>query len=151
MELQRKGKRAMRYPTIRYVEVEPRYHLLHSYDGTCRGVVFESDEAAAAALAPGRADMDCVAIGSGLLPRGAILVSRAGSGDIDAIMAETRDVSVEEDPLAETRLRFSIKLLVERSEWISLEEDASARMADPDAADRYEKILDELERSRRQQ
>lgn len=136
----------MRYPQIRYVANGRRCHLLHSYDGTCRGVVFLTDEAAEEALVPGRAEMDVVAIASGFLPRGATLVTRASAGDAEAI---ARDLGGGEDPLATIRLQFSMGLLADRSEWISHDEDVAARTRRPEDASRYEAIVDEVMRAHR--
>jgi hypothetical protein len=135
----------MKYPRISYVAIGPCYHLLRSFDGTSRGVVFESKEAAAAALKPGRAEMDAVAVTNGFLPRGATLVSRASPRDINEILLEAAGGAAG-DPLDRIRLRFSLELQSRRSGWISLDEDAAARSRRPEDAARYESIVDELVR-----
>ncbi|MEG3159493.1 hypothetical protein U1763_03155 [Sphingomonas sp. LB2R24] len=102
-----------------------------------------NEAAASAAVDLDRAAIDLTAIGSGFLPRGAVMVSRAGSGDVDSILDEV-DLGDRRDPLATVRLRFSIDLLVRASEWIDKERDREARRRDPAAARRYEGIVDEL-------
>lgn len=141
----------MNYPAIRYERVQERCLELHSFDGTCRGVIFSSDEAMQAALAPGRAAIDVTAIAQGFLPRGATLVSRAGRGNIDRILSETRSNKGMDHPMARIRLEFSIDLLVKRSEWIGWERDLAARNLEPEASRRYEAIVDELEAHERRQ
>ncbi len=74
-----------------------------------------NEAAASAAVDLDRAAIDLTAIGSGFLPRGAVMVSRAGSGDVDSILDEV-DQGDRRDPLATVRLRFSIDLLVRASE-----------------------------------
>jgi len=133
----------MRYPKIRYTRLRGDYLELSSYDGTRRGVAFANEAAASAAVDLDRAAIDLTAIGSGFLPRGAVMVSRAGSGDVDSILDEV-DQGDRRDPLATVRLRFSIDLLVRASEWIDKERDREARRRDPAAARRYEGIVDEL-------
>ncbi len=122
------------------------YLLLHGFDGTVRGVVFRNDEEKGRALADGRAAIDCMAVEHGLLPRGATLVSRATARDAAALIEELRDPAetAPRDLLAATRLAFSLKLLVERSEYIDGLRDAEARRVDPGAARRYEAIVQAL-------
>ncbi|MBD8548263.1 hypothetical protein [Sphingomonas sp. CFBP 8760] len=122
------------------------YLLLHSFDGTVRGIVFRSEEEKRGALADGRAAIDCTAVERGLLPRGATLVSRATARDAAALIEELRDPAdtAPRDPLAATRLAFSLKLLMERSEYIDGQRDAEARRVDPIAARRYDAIVQEL-------
>lgn len=141
----------MNYPAIRYEHVQERLLDLHSYDGTCRGVLFSSDEAVQAALAPGRAAIDVTAITQGFLPRGATLVSQARPGNIDRILSETRAVEGTEDPLAKVRLKFSIDLLIRRSKEIGWKQDDLARDLNPKLSGRYEAIVDELEAHNRRQ
>lgn len=133
----------MRYPRVQYTRLRGDYLELSSYDGTRRGIVFANEAAASAAFDLDRAAIDLTAIGSGFLPRGAVMVSRAGSADVDGILEEV-DEGDPRDPLAAVRLRFSIDLLVRASEWIDEERDREARRRDPAAARRYEGIVDEL-------
>lgn len=142
----------MRYATMRYVDDErPNYLELQFLDGTTRGVLFRDATAKAAALLPGRADIDCTAVMKGILPRGATLVSRAGKRDLEELLGERPKESdaTSVDPLAKIRLGFSLELLVRQSEYITEERDAEARRRNPDEARIYEGIVDELERDRR--
>jgi len=140
----------MKYATMRYVDDGRTNHLeLHCFDGTKRGVVFRDATCKGAALRAGRADIDCTAIQRGMLPRGATLVSPAGARSAEEVPRETRAgtrVEGQSDPLAAVRIRFSLQLLVDRSEYITEDEDAKARQRDPDNARIYEGIVDELER-----
>jgi hypothetical protein len=138
----------MKYPRIRYEEVGEMYMLLHLFDGTSRGVAFESAEAKAAALAPGRAELDCTAIAKGFLPRGTYLVSRAGALDAERIFSELEPDTpqTERDPLAVVRLRFSQELIVARSEYITRESDGQMRLQAPREARLYEALLEEIAR-----
>lgn len=137
---------------MRYVDDGRLNYLeLRCLDGTTRGMLFRDAAAKAAALLPGRADIDCTAVMKGILPRGTTLVSRAGRRDLEELLGECAkgsDMS-SADPLARIRLGFSLDLLVRRSEYIDEERDAEARRKDPDGARIYEEIVDELERHRR--
>lgn len=115
----------MKYPKVRYVRTQqPGYLELHCYDGTYRGVIFESDAAAAVALRPGRAELDCGAVLKGFLPLGARLVSRPGvvlaafRGDDMALKAaEARAADVP---------------------YVTAESDETARRADFTGSSRYD-------------
>ncbi|EZP49947.1 hypothetical protein [Sphingomonas sp. RIT328] len=115
----------MKYPEVRYVRTEqPAYLELHCYDGTYRGVIFETDAAAAVALRPGRAELDCGAVLKGFLPLGARLVSRPGvvlaafHGDDMALKA------------AEARAADA--------PYVTAESDEAARLADVAGSSRYD-------------
>lgn len=140
----------MKLPTMRYLDGgRANLLLLHSFDGTARGVVFLDDVAKTAALAPGRADIDCTAIEKGMLPRGAALVTRAtkrDAKDVRAEMAPEHDDDASADPLADVRLDFSLGILARNSEHIDAKRDAEARRRNPGNARIYEGIVDELER-----
>ncbi len=127
-----------------YKDTRPdAFLILHLYDGTVRGVLFRDHDAKVAALAEGRAAIDCTAITQGLLPHGAILVTRASASDAATLLEELREPgdTSKPDPLAAVRLAFSLRLLVKRSETIDKESDAQARLADPLAAWRYDSIV----------
>lgn len=101
----------------------------------------------AAAMIPGRAEADCVAIESGLLPRGAVLVSSAGAVDAREVLAEIEETPISDvDPLAAVRLGFSQRLLADRSRLIDEVRDAEVREAYPDKAGRYDLLVDAAER-----
>ena len=125
---------------------------LHSFDGTFRTVGFKSESDAFFAMTDGRAAADCVAIEHGLLPRGALLVSRPSARDARTVLTETLPDEVPEDaisPLATVRLRFSQSRLVDRGGHITEETDACVRSANPDDARRYDSLLTELEKAHR--
>lgn len=119
----------MKYPEVRYVRTEqPEYLELHCYDGTYRGVVFESDAAAAVALRPGRAELDCGAVLNGFLPLGAKLVSRPG---VDLAAFRGDDIALK---AAEAR--------VANVPYVTAESDGAARLADATGSSRYDLLAD---------
>ncbi len=137
----------MKLPRMYYDDIRPDAFLeLHLFDGTIRGVVFRDHDAKAAALAHGRAEIDCTAIQYGLLPRGAVVVTRAVASDTATLLEELRDPgdTGASEPLAATRLSFSLKLLIDKSEHIDEQRDAEVRRADPFTARRYDSIVDAL-------
>lgn len=125
----------MRFPAVRYVPTDYGDYLeLLLFDGTCRGVIFEGVSAAKAALTPGRAEVDCVAVLQGFMPLGATFVSGAGvarraAGDVQEEEEEEEDGDDE-----------AIRGFVARSKRITLESDRLARDAAPVASNRYSKI-----------
>ncbi len=137
----------MKYATIRYEKSErERVLILHSFDGTFRSVEFRSHEELASALMKGRAEADCVAVQSGMLPRGATLVSSAVAVDPREVLARMQGPAAGGvDPLAVVRLGFSQKLLADRSTFIDETRDVGARQDNPDDARRYELLVDAVE------
>ena len=121
----------MRFPEVRYVPTDHDDYLeLFVFNGTCRGVIFENASAAMAALRPGRAEVDCVAVLRGFMPFGATFVSGAGIArkvlsDVD----EDDDVDAGDDE--------AIRGFVYKSKQITPESDRLARDAAPLASDRY--------------
>lgn len=137
----------MKYPEMYYRKTETTLHCeLYMFDGTYREVVFKSEADCSAALEDGRADIDCVAVDAGFLPRGAALVTRARPIDAKTFVSD-RDLDV--DPLAATRLTFSLRLLASRSQYIDADRDMEARRLKPDDARRYEALVDLLASTRR--
>ncbi|QCB43320.1 hypothetical protein E5673_14700 [Sphingomonas sp. PAMC26645] len=143
----------MRYPKIRYQPTNHPAELnLHSFDGTFRSVGFKSENEALSAMIKGRAEADCVAIEHGLLPRGALVVSRPSARDAKAVLRETLPDDSPEDaitPLAIVRLRFSQSRLVDRGCDITDETDACVRSGNPEDARRYDRLLTVLEKAHR--
>jgi len=139
----------MKYATIRYEKSEgERLLILHSFDGTFRSVEFQSDKDMASALMPGRAEADCVAVQSGMLPRGATSVSRAVAVDPREVLAQMQGAEGRGvDPLTVVRLGFSQKLLADRSTFIDETRDVGARQKHPDDSRRYELLVDAVERA----
>lgn len=139
----------MKYVTIRYEKSEDeRLLILHSFDGTFRSIAFQSDEDVSSALMTGRAEADCVAVRSGMLPRGATLVSSANAADPIEVLTQMEGAAARRlDPLAVVRLAFSQKLLTDRSTFIDQARDATARRDHPDDARRYELLVDAVERA----
>jgi hypothetical protein len=125
----------MRFPAVRYAPTgHDDYLELFVFDGTCRGVIFENASAAMAALTPGRAEVDCVAVLQGFMPLGATFVSGAGiarrvSGDVDG-----DDAGDDE----------AIRRFASKSTRITPESDRLARDAAPVASDRYRRIAREM-------
>lgn len=134
----------MKYATIRYEKSEgERTLILHSFDGTSRSVEFRSEEEMAFALMTGRAEADCVAVQSGMLPRGATLVSSASAVDPSKVLTQIQGAATRSvDPLAVVRLAFSQKILADRSTFIDEARDATARQDHSDDARRYELLVD---------
>jgi hypothetical protein len=132
----------MRYPKMHYRKTDTTLRCeLYMFDGTYREVVFRSEADCMAAFKDGRADIDCVAIYAGILPRGAALVTRAKPIDAKSFVGDG-DAGV--DPLAATRLAFSLRLLASRSQHIDADRDREARRLRPDDARRYEALVDML-------
>lgn len=132
----------MRYPKMHYRKTDITHHCeLYLFDGTYREVIFRSEADCSAALKEGRADIDCVAVYAGMLPRGAALVTRAEPIDAKNFVG---DDGIGVDPLAATRLAFSLRLLASRSQHIDADRDAEARRLRPDDARRYEALVDLL-------
>ncbi|MEO2006964.1 MAG: hypothetical protein ABGY41_23055, partial [Candidatus Poribacteria bacterium] len=128
----------MRYPQMGYRKTETTLLCeLYMFDGTYREVVFRSEANCEAAMKAGRADIDCVAIDAGMLPRGAAVVFAARPIDAKSFVGDG-DPGV--DPLAATRLAFSLQLLASRSRHIDAERDREARRLRPEDARRYEAL-----------
>lgn len=81
----------MRYPIVQYRTVDDDTLELDMMDGTSRLLKFESAEAAAAALRPGRADIDAAAILVGAVPHGMIESLRTVARSAVDLLDETSD------------------------------------------------------------
>jgi hypothetical protein len=90
-------------------------------------------------MAPGRAELDVVAIDDGLLPKGAYLVSSAGVPEAFKVRRLGMTSGADAASLDLVRLRFSLSLLVRRSEYITEERNAAARSRNPERAARYDR------------
>lgn len=137
------GEANLRYATTRYEAGEGDRQLnLFSFDGTYRCLSFASDEGVAAALMPGRAEADCIAIESGILPVGATFATAARAAEAASILAPTQsDANRKAHPLEEVRLKFSQSLLIARSAQIDEARSAQARQRHADDARRYESLV----------
>lgn len=123
----------MHPPGDRYRRTERPNHLeLHSFDGTCHGVLFEDASDAERAMLTGRAKVDRGAIEIGFLPSGAHLVFRAGpSRELGSLMVPLDADGAPGDPFDLVRLRFSVSLLAGRTKRITTDTDATARARQP--------------------
>lgn len=125
----------MRFPVVRYARTDHDEYLeLFVYDGTCRGVIFENASVAMAALTPGRAEVDCVAVLQGFMPLGATFVSGAG-------IARKPSGGVDEDDAGDAE---AIRGFASKSKRITPESDRLARDAAPVASERYLRIAREM-------
>lgn len=121
---------------------------LFSFDGTYRCLSFASDEDVAAALMPGRAEADCIAIESGILPVGATFATAARAAEATSILASTRSgANREAHPLDEVRLKFSQSLLIAGSAEIDEARSSQARQRHTDDARRYDSLVAAITRA----
>ncbi len=130
-----------------YEDVRPDAFLeLHLVDGTIRGVLFEDHAAKTSALVQGRAQMDGTAIMRGLLPRGAVFVSRAVAVDASTSLRQLRDAGGDGTMsiLAMIQLLSSLDQPTGTSEHIDEQRDVEVRRIDPVAARGYDSAVDAL-------
>jgi hypothetical protein len=102
------------------------YLELHCSDGSVRGVIFRDAAAAFAAARPGRAELDCMAVSYGFLPKGATLVSSPGVNE-----AAFGD---DEELLRQARARTAAAL------YVTKDSDREAGKRSPKAAARYDEM-----------
>lgn len=133
----------MKYATMRYEAAAGDRQLnLFSFDGTYRCLSFASDDDVAAALMPGRAEADSIAIESGILPVGATFSSSAYAAEAASILASTQgDANRSVHPLDGVRLKFSQSMLIAGSVEIDEARSAQARQCHPDDARRYDSLV----------
>jgi hypothetical protein len=120
-------KSTMKHSDARYVATGVPAHLeLHCEIGTYRGVVFVDDSAAADDRTARRAELDCLAVTHGFLPRGASLVSSPG----------VTEAAIDDEGQVLERARF----VVAAAGHITQAMDDATRRRLPAAAELYDAL-----------
>lgn len=137
----------MRYPRIGYARLSDDLLALAGLDGVVRRVAFATPEAADAAMVAGRAEADWVAVASGLMPRGAVLVTRGVPREPHELIDETAQATDGVQSGEEIAVEAAVREAAAATIMITKRSAAAAVEARPDELRRYDLLLGELARS----